>query len=374
MDLDLTDDQQLLRDTTARFIEETLPLGEVRRCIDDLTPTPADYVRQSAELGWFSLVVPEELGGGSVSGRGIEDAALVAFERGKALQPGPFAAANAVALALAVAGSDEQRAKVLPAIVGGEAAATWAVAGATGDVGGFGGVSATTRAGGWVLDGAKALVPDPGLAGWILVTAGDGEGVSQFLLAADTPGLRARPLRSLDVTRRFGEVVFDAVEVGPADVVGEPGGGRRLAEQQLDLAAALTIAESVGAMRAHFEMALQYAKDRVAFGRPIGSFQAVKHLLADTSLLLESSTAMAQAAVEAVQDRREDASEVVSMAKAYVGDCGITLAQNCFQVFGGIGFTWEHDNHLFLRRLTTDAQLYGDPAWHRERLCTIHGL
>jgi alkylation response protein AidB-like acyl-CoA dehydrogenase len=120
-------------------------------------------------------------------------------------------------------------------------------------------------------------------------------------------------------------------------------------------------------------MAVQYAKDRIAFGRPIGSFQAIKHLLADTSLLLEMSKAMALAAAERVG---EDVYgwEAASMAKAFVGDCGIDLGQACFQVFGGIGFTWEHDQHLYLRRLTTDAAFFGDPVWHRERLCELSGI
>ena len=121
-------------------------------------------------------------------------------------------------------------------------------------------------------------------------------------------------------------------------------------------------------------MALQYAKDRTAFGRPIGSFQAIKHLLADTSLLLEMSKAMVDAAARAVGTGSSDASAVASMAKAFVADSGVELAQNCFQVFGGIGFTWEHDQHLYLRRLTTDAALYGDPSWHRERPCRLGGL
>jgi alkylation response protein AidB-like acyl-CoA dehydrogenase len=136
----------------------------------------------------------------------------------------------------------------------------------------------------------------------------------------------------------------------------------------------LTAAESIGAMDHDLALAVQYAKDRTAFGRPIGSFQAIKHLLADTSLMLEMSKGIAVAAARAVGTRQDDAAGVSSMAKAFVGDCGIDLAQNCFQVFGGIGYTWEHDQHLYLRRLTADAALYGDPAWHRERLCQVSGL
>ena len=147
-----------------------------------------------------------------------------------------------------------------------------------------------------------------------------------------------------------------------------------LLDRQLAVACVLTVAESVGAMDRDFEMALQYAKDRIAFGRPIGSFQAIKHLLADTSLLLEMSKAAAVAAATNVGADDGYGLEAASIAKAFVGDSGIDLAQNCFQVFGGIGFTWEHDQHLYLRRLTTDAALFGDPVWHRERLCQLAGL
>jgi alkylation response protein AidB-like acyl-CoA dehydrogenase len=147
-----------------------------------------------------------------------------------------------------------------------------------------------------------------------------------------------------------------------------------LVERQLAVACVLTAAESVGAMDYDFDMTLQYAKDRIAFGRPIGSFQAIKHLLADTSLMLEMSKAIVLAAANSVGTDDGYGLEAASMAKAFVGDCGIDLVQNCFQVFGGIGFTWEHDQHLYLRRVTTDSVLFGGPAWHRERLCQLSGL
>ena len=187
-------------------------------------------------------------------------------------------------------------------------------------------------------------------------------------------GISVAPKDSLDLSRQFGEVRFDRAEVAPSALVGVAGMATDLVSQQLATACVLTVAETVGAMNHDFEMALQYAKDRIAFGRPIGSFQAIKHLLADTSLALEMSKAMALAAAKAVGTTQPDGGAVASMAKAFAGDCGVELAQNCFQVFGGIGYTWEHDQHLYLRRITTDGSLYGDPAWHRERLCQLKGL
>jgi len=132
--------------------------------------------------------------------------------------------------------------------------------------------------------------------------------------------------------------------------------------------------EQVGGADRTLEMGRDYALDRIAFGRPIGSFQAIKHLLADTSLNLEMSKALALAAAEHVGAGDGYGLEAASIAKAFVGDCSVELAQNCFQVFGGIGFTWEHDQHLYLRRLTSDASLFGDAAWHRERLCQLAGV
>jgi alkylation response protein AidB-like acyl-CoA dehydrogenase len=371
MDLGLTGDQELLQQTAARFIQATCPLETVRALSQGDADAGPDYRRQAAELGWFAMLVPEELGGGSVSGDGVLDAAIVAEERGRVLQPGPFVPTNAVVGGLVLDGTDEQRAKVLPALAAGEATAAWAAAGPGGDWDVETGVTAEAAGGGYVLRGAKSFVQDAHGAEWLLVTA---SGPTQFLVAAGTPGLSVHRLDGLDLTRRFSEVRFDDVELPGSALVGTVGGGRDAIERQLQIAVVLTVAESVGAMSYDFELALDYAKTRTAFGRPIGSFQAVKHLLADTSLLLETCKALSAAAARAVGSGRPDAGEVASMAKAFVGDSALDLAQNCFQVFGGIGYTWEHDQHLYLRRLTVDAALYGEPAWHRERICRLHDL
>jgi alkylation response protein AidB-like acyl-CoA dehydrogenase len=235
-------------------------------------------------------------------------------------------------------------------------------------------VTAAERSGGFVLTGAKTMVHDGDIADWVLVTATTDAGVTQFLVTPDTPGVTARRLDGLDVTRSFSELRFDGAEVPASAVVGEPGGAAELVDRQLAIASVLLGAESVGAMDHDFSLAVEYSKARIAFGRPIGSFQAVKHLLADTSLMLEMSKAVVAEAARAVGAGRDDGAESASMAKAFVGDHCVELAHNCWQVFGGIGYTWEHDQHLYLRRLTTDAALYGDAAWHRERICRLAGL
>jgi alkylation response protein AidB-like acyl-CoA dehydrogenase len=369
MDPSASDDQRLIMETSGRLMDKLYPLTQVRASTYRNTEFALAYRRQASELGWFSMLVPEDLGGGNVSGNGVLDATLIAFERGRRLQPAPFVGTNVVAYALAQAGSPDQKVKVLPGLMSGDVSAAWlSLPTAPGQ-----GFSASRTSSGYEFSGRSTHVQDADSAAWLLVTAETDGGVVQALIDPTAAGLTITALDSLDITRGFAEVALDEVEVPAAALVGGED-ARELVERQLAVACVLTTAESVGAMDHDFEMALQYAKDRIAFGRPIGSFQAIKHLLADTSLMLEMSKAIALAAANSVGTDDGYGLEAASMAKAFVGDCGIDLAQNCFQIFGGIGFTWEHDQHLYLRRVTTDSALFGAPAWHRERLCQLSGL
>jgi len=374
MELELTSDQELLRETTARFIQETCPLTTVRQLIDSETGLPPGYLSAAGELGWFAMLVPETQGGGNVSGEGLRDLACIAEERGRGLQPGPFVPMNVVAETLARSGTPKQQAESLSAIVGGESIATWAVADPTGAWNPGAPVTATADGGEFVLTGETGLVQDGLLAEWLLVTAGGSDGLSQFLVPATTEGVTVAPLQGHDVTQRFSSVRFDAVRVDGARLVGQAGSAGPDVERQQLTALVLSVAETIGALDVLFDMARRYALDRIAFGRPIGSFQAVKHQLADMSLSLEAGKAVSVAATRAAQDGQVDAMEIAHMAKAWVGDPGIDIAQGCFQVFGGIGYTWEHDLHLFLRRITMNNLLYGQPDWHREQICTLHEL
>jgi len=374
MELELTDDQELLRSTAAKFIEEVCPLQTVRELIDDETGLAPGYMSRAGELGWFAMLVPEELGGGSISGEGLSDAALIAEERGRALQPGPFVPMNVIAETLARHGTPSQQSEVLGLIVAGETIATWAVTDPSGAWNPGASIEATEDGGGFVVTGEAGLVQDAPLAEWLLVTAGGPSGLSQFLVPAGADGVTITPLRGLDLTQRFGAVRFDSVRLDRSQLVGEAGEAGPAVDRQLHVAVVLSVAESIGAADVLFEMARQYAVDRIAFGRPIGSFQAVKHQLADLSLSLEAGKAVSVAATRAAQAERDDAMEIARMAKAWVGDTGIDLAQGCFQVFGGIGYTWEHNQHLFLRRITMNNLLYGQPDFHREQICVAHGI
>jgi alkylation response protein AidB-like acyl-CoA dehydrogenase len=370
MQAELSGDQALLRDTTVRFIEARLPVAATRALHDDPVGFDRAWLGVAAELGWFSMLVPEEDGGGSVSGEGMVDAAILAEVQGRHVQPGPFVPMNVVAATVARHGSADQRSDLLPGIAAGELVCTWAWADAAGDWDDGVGVTATTAGGQVRLDGARGVVQDAASADRLLVAGClDGEPV-HVLVASDAPGITITPLSSLDLGRRFGHVAFEGVEV-PVDSVIR---GTEVSEHALAIAVVLNLAETIGAADTLFTMTVDYAKDRVAFGRPIGSFQAIKHILADELLSLEICKAAVAAAVTAVQRRDDAAPEVVSMASAAVGERAAELAQQCLQVHGGIGYTWEHDLHLYLRRIQSNGALYGDAWWHRERVCRFHRL
>jgi alkylation response protein AidB-like acyl-CoA dehydrogenase len=371
VDTDATTDQRALLDVSTRFMEDACPLQAVREGAWKEADRAAAYRRQAAELGWFSMLVPESLGGGSVSGDGTVDAALIAYHRGAHLQPGSFVGTNVVAFALATAGSDEAREKILPALIAGEAPASWVAP--PGDRAS----NVTGRVlddGGLELSGTAHAVQDVEASSWLLVTCSTEAGSAQAVVAADAPGVTVLEQDGLDLSRRFADVRFEDLRVPAAAVVGEPGASGDLIERQLAIACVLLTAETVGAMDQDFGATVQYAKDRIAFGRPIGSFQGVKHQLADTAMLLEMSKAITVAAARTVGAGDDYGPQSASMAKAFVAEAGIDLVQTCFQVYGGIGYTWEHDQHLYLRRITTDAGLLGDAAWHREHLCQLAGL
>jgi alkylation response protein AidB-like acyl-CoA dehydrogenase len=373
MDLELTEEQELLRSTTARFIEATTPLENVRERLTDDLVHDRSLLPAASELGWTAFFVSEEHGGGSVSGAPMRDAAIVAEERGLVVQPGPFVGTNVVAAAVSRAGTKEQRSELLPQLAAGEASGAWVVSGPSGAPE-PGAVTAAWSGDECILSGTARMVQEATIADVFLMSAADGRGATQFLVPAGSPGVKVRPVSGLDLTRRFAEVHVDGLEVSREAVLGAPGEAAPDIEAQVDTAAALTLAESVGSMRRLVEMTVEYARSRTAFGRPIGSFQALKHMLADASMHVEVCAAGSAAAARSVSAGHPAASELVSIAKAYAGDAGNEVAQICMQIHGGIGFTWEHDLHLYMRRLATDRVLYGDPRWHYERVCRLHGL
>ncbi|HEY2811931.1 MAG TPA: acyl-CoA dehydrogenase family protein [Acidimicrobiales bacterium] len=370
MDLELTDDQQLYLETTVRFIESELPVARTRALHDDPRGYDEKWLRKTAELGWFAMLVPEEHGGGSVSGHGILDAAIVAEALGRYVQPGPFIPMNVVAAAIAEHGTSEQQASILPGIVAGEVVVTWAPLDVDGQWDLGRGLVAEVDGDEVVLTGVRGFVQDAQSADHLLVTAScDGEPL-QLLVPAGAAHIT--PLTCLDLTRRMAEVTFDHARVPSATRLASD--VRDALERQEQVAVALCCAETIGALDTMFSMTVAYSKDRVAFGRPIGSFQSLKHVMADVSYYLECCKAAAVEAARAVDSRSSDAAEVTTMAASYIAEHATEIAQQSLQVHGGIGYTWEHDLHLYMRRTRTNSTLYGEPALHRERLCEVHGL
>jgi len=376
VELQLTEDQQLFLETTRRFLESSCPLPAVRELAEK---EPAGFERswwrRGAELGWTSMLVPGEHGGGNVSGHGLLDLVLVAEEFGRLVSPGPLLPSNVVAAAVAEAGSPGQRTELLPDIVSGEVVAAWCheEPGGTWAPEGLA-VEARSDGDGVVLQGEKGPVEAAAEADVLLVTArGDG-GLTQVLVPARTPGVTVTPANSLDLVRRFATVRFDGVELPETAVLGRAGGAGPAVERQLQLMVALQCAEMVGAVNRAFEFTVEYSFDRYTFGRPLASYQALKHRFADMKLWLEASHATAAGAARAVDAGSDAAGELTSVAKSYIGDHGPFILQECVQLHGGIGVTWDHDLHLYLRRVVQDRALFGTPVEHRERLATLVGI
>jgi alkylation response protein AidB-like acyl-CoA dehydrogenase len=374
MDLELTPDQELLRDTTRKFLQATIPLTEVRALAADPAGFDRGWWKKGTELGWTSPLVDEERGGGSVSGEGLRDLALVAEEIGAMVSPGPLIPTNVVAQTLSCDASDGLAGRVLPGLLSGESVAAWCVAEPgrplTPD-----GITLRARRDGdeFVLDGVKRPVEAGGEADWLLVTATGPDGLSQFLVPSSASGLRITPLRGLDLVRRNAEIRFEDVRVPASAVVGVLGGASLSFERQIQTALVLQCAEIVGATDRVFDFTVQYAFDRSSFGRALASYQALKHRFADMKLWIESAQAITVDATRAVQADASDAAEVVRIAKAYVADRCPELIQDCIQMHGGIGVTWEHDLHLYLRRVVLHRETYGDPMEHRDRVAILAG-
>lgn len=375
MRLELSEGQEFFRETTRRFLESEAPVTRVRELADAEAGFDRGWWRKAGELGWTGLFVAEADGGGSLSGRPLCDAVIVAEEMGRLVAPGPFLPVNVVAAALAASGTAEQKADVLPLLASGEAIATWAFAEpsrAWDEVGMH--LVAEPTLDGFTLRGTKAWVEAAAEAEHFLVTARTGDGLTQFLVPARAEGVVVTSGRSIDLVRRYGSVRFDDAQVPASAVVGEVGGAEGDVARQLQIALSLQCAETVGVIDRAFEFTVDYTQDRFAFGRPIASFQALKHRMADMLLWLESAKAISDAAAQAADARADDAASVVSAAKAYVGTKAIAILQDCIQLHGGIGVTWEHDIHLYLRRATVNRAVYGTPEFHQERICQLLGV
>jgi alkylation response protein AidB-like acyl-CoA dehydrogenase len=371
VELEINSEQEFFVETTEKYLSARAPVTELRALRDDPTGFNRDYWLQGAELGWTSLLVNEDHGGGSLSGRPLGDLALLAFVFGRHAAPGPLVSSNIVAGALSAAGSAAQRADVLPGLLSGEVIGTWCYGeprphDRLGEVA----VSATSSGDTVTISGVKRPVEGGVSADQFLVTAAvsGGEGLTQVLVEAGAPGVTVSPMHGVDLTRRFATVAFEGVEVPTSAVVGEPGKADREVDRQARIAVALEVTQMTGAMDKALEMTIEWAFDRYSFGRPLASYQELKNRFADMKLWLEASHAISDAAVRAVEDDAPNSWDLLSAGKAYVGHYGVELVHDCVQLHGGIGVTFDHDLHLYLRRVVLGSALYGTVAEHRARL------
>lgn len=368
--LDPSPDQEFFRDTTARFLAEKMPPDAIRRLRDDPDGFAPDYWRAGAELGWTSLLVDEDAGGGSLSGLGHVDLTLLAYEFGRHAAPGPLGPANVVAELLGR--YRDEHAEVLDALVAGRLTAAWCVAEPR-----PGSRAASTPVeirvdGDEVrLRGTKRPVEAGNTADVLLVTATTGSATTNVLVPRDAEGVRTTALRSIDVTRRYASIEFDDVRLPLTALVGGPGAGEQDAIRARRTALVVSCAESVGALQAAFDITVAWAFDRYSFGRPLASYQELKHRFADMKTWLEAGHAIADRAAVAVAEDSADADELLSAAKAFIGHYGGELVQDCIQIHGGIGVTYEHDLHLFARRAAAGRAAFGTPAEHRAHLADI---
>jgi alkylation response protein AidB-like acyl-CoA dehydrogenase len=378
MDIGFTEEQELLRDTARKFLDSECDTRFVRAMMATEAAVTPEFWSKLAENGWLGITYPEDDGG---SGLGLVDLVVLMEEVGRAVMPGPFPATVLLGgAAIAEAGSPAQRHEFLPGIAAGEVKATlaatepnarWDAAGIT--------LAGREARGGFTLSGTKLFVPDAHLADVLVVAARtrDGstmeDGVSLFLVPKGTPGVTVRVLPSVDETRKLCEVKFDNVAVPATALLGDLNGGWPALARVTDRAAVALAAEMCGAAQRVLDMTVDYAKLRVAFGKPIGTYQGVKHKCADMLIEIENAKSLTYYAAWAVDEAEPDAAMAVSMAKAAASDAGRKVCAAGIQLHGGIGMTWEHDLQLYLKRAKASEIALGDATWHRERIARLMG-
>ncbi|MBC9734441.1 acyl-CoA dehydrogenase family protein [Nocardioides marmotae] len=368
--LELTLDEQDVIAGTRRHLATTAGPQALRDRERDPQVVDRDWWRTGADLGWAAPLVPEDLGGGSVTGTPFRELGLVAHEQGRTSASGPLVGVNAALAGLVAAAADGwEPGSLLDDVVAGTTVVTWAA----GDGGArwepFAPRLQVARDGDHlVVDGAAAQVEVTGDPDLLLLSATAGGVAVQLLVPTDAAGVTLEPLVGLDLARRHARLVLDGVRLDARALVGEGAAAVAQAERQWLTASALLAADSCGALSVGFEMTMEWVTHRHTFGRPLASYQALKHRLADIRMHLESAYAVTVAALEALDAGSEEAAELVHVAQAYVGEHAPGAFSEFVQLHGGIGVTWEHDLHVHLRRVIANAAVHGAPADHQRRL------
>jgi alkylation response protein AidB-like acyl-CoA dehydrogenase len=366
VDFELSDEQRGLVESSRSLLAAKAPLELTRKIAAGTAGFDADLWRLGAQLGWPALAIPEADGG---LGQKLVDLALVADEHGRSLAPTPFI--PTVVVAGAIVRSDVAgRSKILQSLAEGSATAAWAFAepGQSWSPEGIR-AHADKQPTGYVLNGVKASVQDADSAHWLLVDALLDGRPARFVISADTPGLRIERQQTLDVTRVYCDVTLNGVSVADDALCAAGHAAQTEIARTYHTNVVLACAELTGVGKRLQEMTLDYVAQRVQFGRPIGSYQAVKHKCANIRMWVQAATAATYYAAMAIDAQTSDHARAASVAKVCASEAITRVAGEALQLHGGVGFTWEHDLHLYLRRARTNALLYGDATHHRELLC-----
>ena len=367
----VSSEQGMLRDAIRSYLSAKAPLTKVRELMETVEGFDQGMWDEMANMGWQSLAIPEAYGG---AGYTFLELGILIEEMGRALTPSPFLSSVVLgANAILLAGTEEQRTTYLPGIASGETRVTVAIAepGRGWSVDGVA-LSAEAVGDGWVVSGEKSYVLDGHTADLIIVAGRDADDeVGLFLVDPAADGVSIERLETLDMTRKQASIVLSgAVAIERLD----GGSSRETIERLYDIAAVMLAFEQIGGAQRCMEMSVDYAKERVQFGRPIGSFQAIKHMCADMLVDVEAARSTAQYAGWALSDDDDDFGVAAALAKVRCSDAFFSVAADTIQVHGGIGFTWEHDAHLYFKRAKTDQLLFGSPAEWREKLADRLGL
>jgi alkylation response protein AidB-like acyl-CoA dehydrogenase len=370
MDFGLSDEQRQLKDTARDFLRNECSTALVRKVMGEDDGMPRDLYRDIAKLGWTGLTVPEKFGG---AGMTMLDMAVLLEEGGYAAMPGPFLFSSAVAAgAVSLGGSEELSARWLPALAQGRAIGTVAIVEENDSLDHADLMTVARSDGsGFVLDGVKMFVPYANVADFVVVAARVGDWHSDaalFVVESAARGVRVKPLRSLDLTRRVARVELEGARV---KAEARLSGGVDLVARVVDIGAVAIAADSLGGSERALDMAVDYSKTREQFGKPIGSFQALKHLAAEMVADIEPARALLWYAAYAQDALANEAARAAAMAKARLSEIYSRTTDRAVLMHGGIGFTWEHDIHLWFKRARFNESFFGSPAFHRERVAAL---
>jgi alkylation response protein AidB-like acyl-CoA dehydrogenase len=362
VDFNLSEEQEALQEMASDFIRERWPADQAREALDKRPAVLGEDVWQEIlEMGWLGVAAGEDVGG---IGGDIMTAAVLSQEAGRGVLPGPFQSSLIAVLAVERSGNAAVRDELVPQLIDGRVRATVAVEEPGGRYGPDA-VAAEVRAGadGWRLSGSKLLVPDADTAGLLIVAARSPDGLGWVRVRSDAPGVEIRKMERMDA-QSCSEVVFENAPVEGDALLGDEDALR----EAYDIWTVLLAADLLGSAEASLELTRRYAIERVQFGRPIGTFQAVSHRIADNLVEVEIGRSLLYGACLALDEKRDNAPPLVSAAKAWLSDAAVAAAESALQIHGGVGFTWEYDVHLHMRRSRCNAAILGDADHHRDRV------